>query len=72
MKDASGPTVASDVWTNPGVGLFWNGATTQTLTWNPAKITDAISGVDQASGITVEYATGAGIWHPVATNVANS
>lgn len=56
----------------PGAsGLFWNGSTVKTLTWNPAKITDALSGVNSASGVTVEYSTG-GIWNPVSVSVSNS
>lgn len=56
----------------PGTtGLFWNGSTVKVLEWNPAKIADALSGVNSASGVTVEYSTG-GTWSPIATAAANS
>lgn len=41
------------------------------MQWDSSKITDAISGVNQISGISIEYATGAGIWHQIAESEAN-
>jgi len=71
IKDATGPTVAAGVWTNPVGGEIWNGGTVKTLTWDPSKITDAVSGVNTVDGIIIEYSTG-GIWNTVANGISNS
>lgn len=43
----------------------------KTLTWNPSKITDSVSGVNTTTGIIIEYSTG-GIWNTVANGISNS
>lgn len=71
IKDATGPTVAAGVWTNPLGGEIWNGGTIKTLTWDPTKITDTVSGVNTVDGIIIEYSTG-GVWNTVANGISNS
>jgi hypothetical protein len=70
-KDATGPTIISPIWTSPLGGEIWNGGSQKTITWNPAKITDTVSGVNGFNGIIIEYSTG-GVWNMVANGVVNS
>ena len=71
IKDSGGPTITAPVWTSPAGGEIWNGGTTKTITWNPARITDSVSGVNAVNGIVIEYSTG-GSFAPVANGIANS
>lgn len=70
--DSTNPSVASDSLTYPNGGEYLKGSTGTgiTVTWNPAKITDANIA---ASPITLEYSSNGGTsWNAIASGLPNS
>ena len=64
--DNASPVVSGNTIVSPNGGEFLNG-TTRTITWNPANITDSIG----IKSVTLEYATGAGVWNAITTGANN-
>lgn len=73
IKDASGPTVGTGVWSYPTSSVFLSGGNSITLLWNSGAITDAYAGLNQANAVVIEYIlSSTGTWQTLASNIANS
>jgi hypothetical protein len=69
IKDATGPVIASDVFTFD-TGVMYRGGNTLAITWNPAKITASGAGLANHP-ITLSY-NFTGTIVTIASNLANS
>ena len=75
IYDTTSPVLQSGTLTSPNGGEKWKGGTSQVITWDKTKISDAGSGLKGTAGnqsITLSYSTDGGTgWTQLATNEDN-